>query len=253
MDAEEPQEVAEQQQDDKGDGAAGQVAQRGLQDAVDQAAQGAETGQRAELADGGEDGSDADRRNNGGEAVGDLRGHTVGHLDSNVILDEDVVDQGHDAADDHGCEQAGSTKVGGGDGRCDGDFIFGNAQRNGQQEDHQGDDADQNGLIFAFQLLCHRVADAEHGVDGHHVGGVSGDVTDNGFQADGGDEVLIDFNVQAGQQGSDGTHHDDGQQGREAVADRFQDFVLGELVGEWNQRPFHCRLKFFQHSFFLTS
>ena len=92
-----------------------------------------------------------------------------------MVLDEDVVDQGHDAADDHGREQAGSTKVSGGDGGCDGDIILGHAQRNGQQEDHQGDDADQNGLIFAFQLLCHRVADTKHGVDGHHVGGVSGD------------------------------------------------------------------------------
>ena len=187
-------------------------------------------------------------RDDGRETVGDLGRHALRHFDDDVVFDEQIIDQRHHDAQQHGGEQARRAEIAGGDGGRHRRVALAHAGGDDQQEHQQRDQAGQGGLVLAFQLVRHGLADAEHRIQGDHVGGVGGDHRDDRFQADVGDKGLVGFNVQPRQKRGDGAHHDDGQKRRKTAADGAQDLAGRELVGDRDQAFFHGRLEFFHHN-----
>ena len=179
-------------------------------------------------------------------------GDAIGHLDGDVLLDEDRIDGGDDDAEDHRGEQAGRSEVSHVDHVRHRGAVGSHTGRNEQQEHEQRGDSDDGRLTLAIKLLGHALADGECGIQGQHVRRVRGHVREHRLEAIRCDEILIGRDAQAGEQRCDRADHDDGQQHAEAARNGLQDFVVGELGRKRDERLLHQSLELL-HLFPLLS
>lgn len=232
VDAEEPEDLSQQQQDDKAAQAAGDVGQRGLEqgvDGVDDIAPGGQGEQAPQQAGHQGDSSPGD---DGSEALGDILRDAGRHFDGDVPLHQGNVDLGGHDAQDEGQEYAVAAQVvQDDDGTAD--LVGGHGHHD--QVGHQGHKAVVEGHLIVAENLSPGVAHTEHHEHAHEVHAGIVDGVQEGRDSCRLDEALVGVNLDAVQQIEHCADHDDGHQVLGACADAADVSVLGECGGDGHQ------------------